>query len=106
MAINNLPCGKCVNYDPRLGSNFKDTRRGYCIARSLYPHKEGPGQLFPPQAQRVGKGELAKPFLVKKDQVVEPCTFAKPSGIEDPAEAKRKAVFSAMEDGRGIRVLR
>lgn len=105
MAINDMPCGDCVHYDPRLGPNYKDTRRGNCIMRAKYPFKEGPGQLFPPNAQRVGKGELAQPYLVKKDQIVAHCTFAKPSGIKDPAEAKRKAIFASQEDSKGRRIL-
>jgi hypothetical protein len=106
MAINEMPCGKCVHYDPRLGSNYKDTKRGNCIMRAKYPYKEGPGQLFPPNAQRVGKSELAQPFLVKEEQVVPMCTDAKLSGVDDPAEAKRKAIFASQEDNQGRRVVR
>jgi hypothetical protein len=101
-----MPCGQCANYDPRLGPKYKDTKRGNCIARAKYPHKEGPGQVFPPNAKRVAKGQLAEPFLVKKDQVVASCEFAKATIIEDAAEAKRKAVLKSMEDEQGNRVLR
>lgn len=106
MPINELPCGRCVNYDPRLGPKFKDTKRGNCIARAKYSYKEGPGQIFPPNAQRVKEGELAKPYLVKKDQVVGSCEYAKLSNVEDPAKAKQQAVVDSQTDDKGNRVLR
>ena len=106
MPINDMPCGLCANYDPRLGPKYKDTKRGNCVARAKYPFKEGPGQVFPPKAKRVKEGELAEPFLVKKDQVVASCEHAKPSNVEDSAKAKRQAVVDSQKDDKVNRVLR
>lgn len=101
MAINDLPCGQCRNYDPILGPNERETRRGWCIPRSKYPHKEGPGQVFPPNVTRVGPKELAQPYIVKKDYVHLMCEFARQTDLNPVEEKQRKqAAASTRPDGR------
>jgi hypothetical protein len=103
MAINELPCGKCKNYDPILGPNERETRRGWCIPRSKYAHKEGPGQVFPPGVARVGPKELAQPYIVKKDFVHSMCEHARPTDT-DPVEEKQKRQVEATTQRSGRRV--
>lgn len=85
---NEIKCVACHYYDPMLGSNGKDTKKGWCVKRSKYPHKEGPGQVFPPNVERVAAGELAKPFLVRGGSVIEACPFVRESH-DDPVARKR-----------------
>lgn len=99
---NTLPCGKCAHYDPLLGSNEKDTGMGWCAKRSVYPHKEGPGQVFPPGVARVAFGELARPFITKKGDVVAPCEHARPSADDTIA---RKRQLQTRLDHTGKRIL-
>lgn len=77
--MNTTPCGRCSLYDPLVGPNAKNTHMGWCMKRSKYPYREGPGQHFPDGVNRVSEGALAQPFIVKDRQVVGPCTFAKPT---------------------------
>lgn len=88
--MNNIPCGNCKRFDPILGPNEKRTRRGMCVPRSTYPHQEGPGQVFPSDARRVSLDEIPKPFIVRREQIVGPCTFAKRADT-DPVSEKKKA---------------
>jgi len=85
-----------------LGPKEKDTKKGWCEKRSKYPHSEGPGQVFPPNVARVAHGELAKPFIVKKEQVVPSCTTAQLANF-DPVKAKR--VGQTQLDAKGKRIL-
>lgn len=71
MAVNDKPCKDCVNYDPI--NTVKNGKRGWCAKKSVYPHKEGPGQVFPRGVARVAAGELAKPFIVKGAGIQENC---------------------------------
>ena len=87
--MNGLPCGNCKLFDPILGPGEKATRRGMCIPRSTYPTYEGPGQVFPPGVPRAPVGELAKPFIVKRDQVVGPCEYARKADF-NPVDEKKK----------------
>ena len=98
---NEMPCGTCVNYDPILGSNDKDTKMGWCVKRSRYPHQEGPGQVFPPNVERVEPGALAQPFIVKKEQVVPQCALAHLSKV-DPVAQKRQS--QTQTDAKGNRI--
>lgn len=102
MAINELPCGNCKNYDPILGPGERETRRGWCIPRSKYAHKEGPGQVFPPGVERVGPKELAEPYIVKKDYVHPMCEHAKSTDL-DPVEEKKKRQIEATTRSSGQR---
>ncbi len=70
--MNASPCGLCMNFDPiYVGGKLK--RHGRCAVKSHYPAQEGPGQLFPPGVRRVEPGQLAKPHIVAKDEVVSAC---------------------------------
>lgn len=100
--MNELPCGKCLHYDPILGPGEKHIGRGWCIKRSKYPAVEGPGQVFPPNAERVEIGQLAEPYLVDKTQVIAPCEFAR-EAKHDQAEEKQKA--QVRTDAAGNRIL-
>jgi hypothetical protein len=80
MSINSKSCGDCANYDPILkgknGAGVVETKRGRCVKFSTYPHKEGPGQKFPPNAVRVDNpGDLASVKVVEKTQIVPGCKF-------------------------------
>jgi hypothetical protein len=86
--MNDTPCGRCAFYDPLLGSGGKDTEMGWCAKRSVYPFQEGPGQVFPLGVERVASKALAKPFIVKKGQVVSACPFVRPTN-EDLVARKR-----------------
>lgn len=101
MAINDLPCGQCKNYDPILGPDERETRRGWCIPRSKYPFQEGPGQVFPAGVARVSKGNLAEPYIVKKDYVHPMCSHARTTNINS-VEAKQRQQLAAVtrKDGR------
>jgi hypothetical protein len=77
-AYNDKPCDTCEHFDPVMRGQtakggLKETRWGWCALRSAYPAKEGPGQKFPANVQRVAVGELAKPFIVAKGHVQSNC---------------------------------
>jgi len=76
---NDIQCSACAYYDKIRGPNNKDIKKGWCQKRSLYPHAEGPGQVFPPGVPRVAHGELAKPFIVRGGQVVDACPYVRPT---------------------------
>lgn len=101
--MNEIKCGNCKHYDPILGPREKDTLRGWCVARSEYPAKEGPGQVFPKGAIRVKEGALAKPFLVKKDSVIPVCVFASYTA-EDLVDKKRLFTKKSVTNKKGIRI--
>ncbi len=102
--MNKLQCGKCENYDPCLGPGEKHIGVGWCIPQSQYPHKEGPGQVFPAGVSRVAEGELGRPFLVEEDQVIEVCETAR--GPIDYDSAERKREMQTFKDADGNRILR
>jgi len=95
-------CGECANYDPILGPGEKETKRGWCIPRSKYPAVEGPGQVFPPGVARVSIGEIAKPYIVKKRDVITACELSKKTNT-DPYVEKKKS--QQKTDPKGRRVL-
>jgi hypothetical protein len=103
--MNDIPCGQCKKFDPILNPEDvkRKPRRGMCIPRSKYPHQEGPGQVFPPGVERVGPGELAQPFIVRRDQIVGPCEFARRTNA-DPVEEKRKQQIAVTTRKNGKRV--
>lgn len=79
--MNTNPCGKCKNFDPVLGPRNKANAFGWCAARSVYPAKEGPGQVFPPNVKRVDDpAKPAKPLIVYEDKVEAGCAFFQPKG--------------------------
>jgi hypothetical protein len=96
--MNQTPCGRCCFYDPLLGSKGRDTQMGWCMKRSEYPFREGPGQVFPPNVTRVAEGQLAKPFIVKKGQIVGPCQFVRPTN-DDLVAKKIQAEAAARKSG-------
>lgn len=76
--VNDKPCDSCSNFDPvlrgALRGGLRDTAWGWCASRSVYPAKEGPGQVFPDGVKRVEDPSLpAKPFIVRRGQVVPGC---------------------------------
>jgi hypothetical protein len=95
-------CGECANYDPILGPGEKETKRGWCIPRSVYPAVEGPGQVFPPGVKRAKKGELAKPYIVKKYDLLPGCDLSKKTDL-DPYVEKKKS--QKVTDDKGRRIL-
>jgi len=99
--MNNLPCGKCVNYDPILGSGEKHIKKGWCVKKSKYPAHEGPGQSFPKDAQRVEHGQLAEPYIVREDQVVIPCPDAIVT-TRDALKTKKDAQIKTDKTGKRI----
>lgn len=103
MAINELPCGQCKNYDPILGPNERETRRGWCIPRSVYPFKEGPGQVFPVGVKHVAKGQLAQPYVVKKDYVHPTCEYVRATTVNQVDEKKKQQLARITgKDGRVV----
>lgn len=106
MANNEIKCGDCVNYDPIMSAKRKrPSARGWCIARSKYPHTEAADQSFPPTAVRVNEGELAQPFIVRQLLVLQSCNMAKPA-TADAGVAKTKAVIAKTTGQDGKRRLR
>jgi hypothetical protein len=98
--MNETPCGRCSFYDPLIGSSGKDTGMGWCAKRSAYPAKEGPGQVFPPGVERV-TGPLAKPFIVKKGQVLSSCPFVRPTNEDLVAQKKKREEQARTPPRRG-----
>ena len=97
-----FPCGECMHYDPILGPGEKETKRGWCIKRSLYPAVEGPGQMFPPNVSRVTVGKLAKPYIVKKLNTITACELSRKTDLDSYVEKKKS---QQVTDAKGRRVL-
>lgn len=75
---NEVPCGKCANYDPIIRGSAKITKRGWCIPRSKYRYEDAPGQVIPPNAERVtDETALAEPFIVRRKGVEPTCVFVR-----------------------------
>jgi len=89
------PCSTCEHFDPILRGT-KDTRLAWCAKRSLYPYKDSPGQVTPPQAQRVGSPQdPAQPFLVRRDETRAECALYMPRKSKlNKAELMAKALGS------------
>jgi len=101
---NDLPCGKCAHYDPILGPKEKETKRGWCAKKSVYPTIEGPGQVFPKGVQRQAKAtDMAKPVIVRKVQVVPACPYVKPASVLNAVQQKKES--QVVRDKHGRRVL-
>jgi hypothetical protein len=102
---NTILCGKCKFYDTIIRGAEKETKRGWCMKRSKYPFREGPGQVFPEGVERVDVGQLAVPFIVRGKQVFPGCPYAAPAAF-DQAEQKREAQKKgATRDTEGKRLL-
>ena len=76
--LNDQPCGTCVNYDPiknALDEKGKQqyANNGWCKLKSIYPAVEEPGQSFPSGVKRANAGNLATPYIVRKDHVEHGC---------------------------------
>lgn len=98
--MNKLLCGACRYFDPILSTGEKETRRGMCSLRSVYPSHEGPGQVFPNGVRRAKTGDLAEPFIVKKDQLVPVCESARPSNVDPVAEKKKQTQKTLTKRGK------
>lgn len=74
--MNTTVCGKCKNFDQLVGPRNKAQPFGWCAARSVYPAKEGPGQVFPAGVKRVDDPmKPAKPLIIYQDTVDAGCVF-------------------------------
>lgn len=91
--LNTNKCGGCQNYDPVMrGTNrgVRETDWAWCAKHSVYPHKEGPGQLFPVGIKRLSEADAAKPArpkIVRKDVIVCNCTHFQPKAVALSKEA-------------------
>lgn len=75
--MNTLKCENCRHYDPIKSGRSKTAFHGWCSVKSVYPFKEGSGQLFPPGVRRADSPESpAKPEIVEGAKVVRTCTQA------------------------------
>ena len=73
--MNTLKCKDCKNYDVIRSGKTKTPRHGWCSVKSVYPFKEGPGQVFPDGVRRVASATTpAKPEIVAGDGIVSNCT--------------------------------
>lgn len=74
--MNTNACGTCKNFDQLIGPRNKAQQFGWCAARSVYPAKEGPGQVFPPNVKRMSDPSVpSKPLIVYQDTVDTGCVF-------------------------------
>ena len=72
-------CGDCRHYDQLTGARNKKMDYGWCASRSVYPAKEGPGQVFPDGVKRVDDPiKPAKPLIVYATTVDAGCVFFAP----------------------------
>lgn len=80
--LNNKPCDTCNFFDPILKGGqkgLKETEWAWCAKKSVYPLKEGPGQLFPPNVTRVEKAsDPARPVILRKGEVKSNCDMHTP----------------------------
>lgn len=77
--MNTVKCENCKNYDVIRSGKTKTPKHGWCVPRSLYPFKEGPGQTFPANARRVESPEdAAKPEIVTGALVLASCGLVVP----------------------------
>jgi hypothetical protein len=68
------PCKDCKYYDVVMGPGSKPTVHGRCAIKSVYPMKEGPGQVFPPGVKRMTVADKpCKPVIVVGHEVQKQC---------------------------------
>jgi hypothetical protein len=79
---NKLKCKDCRFYDSIGAKGRGSDSHGRCAVKSVYPAKEGPGQVFPDGVRRVAEGELAKPFVVEADKVISSCVQVSPKATK------------------------
>jgi len=96
--LNSLPCGQCAFFDgttmPRPG---KTSRLGWCAATSVYPAEDPVGRPAPRGVKRAAPGELPKPVVVTRQQVLPGCNKAAPASAP---EAITRANLLAKVRGR------
>jgi hypothetical protein len=73
--LNEHPCGDCKHYYPNIIGESREARHGWCAAKSVFPHREGPGQSFPVGSKRAAEGKLAEPTIVWKSKIVGYCSL-------------------------------
>jgi len=74
MVMNTKPCSSCFYFDRIIfGDGTRKPRHGWCAIKSIYPHKEQEGQVFPAGVKRAAPGALASPVIVTIDEVVPHC---------------------------------
>jgi len=77
---NKNPCGECKFMWPlqkgKRGGMVQKLARGYCLKRTIFP-KNRPGKhVYPPGAIiKDTEHDRLKPYIVRKDQIVQHCTF-------------------------------
>ena len=68
------PHKECFYYDPIVGPGSRLCVHGRCALKSVYPMKEGPGQVFPPGVTRMTEeGKPCKPFIVRGTEIDPSC---------------------------------
>jgi len=72
--MNTVKCKDCRHYDVIRSGKTKTPKHGWCAARSIYPFKENPGQIFPLGVRRVAEeGMLPTPEIVAGNSVIPNC---------------------------------
>ena len=103
---NTIPCGKCKFYDAIIRGAEKETKRGWCMKRSKYPFREGPGQTFPEGVARVETAtQLAEPFIVRGKQTFPGCPYAGQATYNQAQQKLEKRRNSVGRDAEGKRLL-
>lgn len=103
--MNNHKCAECDFFDPIMRGTNKSTREtnhGWCAKKSVYPKKEGPGQIFPPGVRRMETSEPAKPFIVRVDQVVSNCQ----EFVTKRIKASKEALLKKLQEQSGRQILK
>lgn len=78
--MNKLPCGQCAFYDAAsMARPGRPTRMGWCAANSVYPSTDEAGRTAPRGVTRADPGDLPKPLIVTREQVMPGCTKAAPA---------------------------
>ena len=103
--ITSVPCGKCANFDAVIGPNHKITAHGWCAKQSKYPHTDPPTHPAPQGAERVERGELAEPRIVRAVDVFEHCPFVA-RAVEDPINTKIARAKADVADAAAAAVKR
>ena len=74
MSMNANACSTCAHFDRIIfGDDTRKSRHGWCSIKSIYPHKEQEGQIFPQGVKRAAAGALASPVIVATEEVVQNC---------------------------------
>lgn len=105
-ALNDKECGTCNHYDPIMRGKtaqggVRETNWAWCAKKSAYPAQEGPGQKFPEEVTRVAAGQLAKPFIVRRLQVVTNCCEYAPRGNK----LSKSDLLKQLQDKTGGRIV-